>query len=130
MTTTVQQDTTTVSLDMQALVRALAPSIREEPDGSMILVDEATAYVRSDQTERAQDAPGDWWKLDGADGTVGAGPLTLGEILDDGPRAVDDPPRTWHTYALLFTAEDVLRIVGQVARAAHAPTKAKDGGTR
>lgn len=100
-------------IDMRALAQALEPQTYTEPaDGTMILVNEEAAYVRSDQDAKPGDAAGDWFGLHEDVGTDG--PLTLGEILDDGPRAVDDPPSNPNTYEMLFTKDDVLRIVAQV----------------
>jgi hypothetical protein len=96
-------------IDMDALRRALTPPPWGEPaDGSLALVDERAVYQRIDDDGGAE--IGTWWKV-GADGTDEGYSRQLGEILGH-----DEPPeeREPHTFELLFTGDDVMRIVQQV----------------
>ncbi len=86
----------------------------EPPDGSIILVDEAAAYVRTDPPpgeplrRLAWGAEvGDWYRLDGDDH---AKPVCLAEIL-----GLDDPPcdRKPHSFEVLYTAADLARLAAQ-----------------
>jgi hypothetical protein len=86
----------------------------EPPDGSIILVDEDTTYVRTDPPpgeplrRLAWGAEvGDWYRLDGDEH---AEPISLGEIL-----GLDDPPcdRKPHSFEVLYTAADIARLAAQ-----------------
>jgi hypothetical protein len=108
---------------LAALVEHLAALERaylaeEPPDGSIILVDEDIAYVRTDPPpgeplrRLAWGAEvGDWYRLDGADSH--ARPKALGEIL-----GLDDPPcdRKPHSFEVLYTAADIARLAEQFTR--------------
>jgi hypothetical protein len=88
----------------------------EPPDGSIILVDENAAYVRTDPPPgeplrrlASGVEVGDWHPLNGDDT---AEPTTLLEIL-----GFDDPlcDRKPHSLEVLYTADDIARLATEVA---------------
>jgi hypothetical protein len=96
-----------VTIDLDKLARALqAPHEGESADGSIILVDEAAAYV-----DKAGQTPGTWWPLNDGPGGGDHYSLSLGEILGYDEVPEDRKPRT---YELLYSADDVLRLIEQL----------------
>lgn len=109
-----EQQTPMVTGVLSDLLNSVVPPQHlEPPDGSLILVDDSTVYVRNDLDEpRAYEnflhfdgaitqgeRLGDWYKLDGSD--TGEGPLYLSEVL-----GYDEPPedRSVHQFEVLVPA--------------------------